>query len=49
MSVNGEEVSKPEEVAKIVSEADKLGRKATLFQIGRGDESRFVAIPFDRG
>lgn len=48
-SVNGEEVKNPEDVAKIVSEADKLGRKATLFQVGRGDDSRFVAIPFKRG
>ena len=48
-SVNGEEVDKPEDVAKIVREADELGRKATLFQIDRGDNSRFVAIPFDRG
>ncbi|MGI9400430.1 MAG: Do family serine endopeptidase [Rhizobiaceae bacterium] len=48
-SVNGEEVKKPEDVAKIVREAEELGRKATLFQIGRGDETRFVAIPFKRG
>ena len=48
-SVNGEEVSDPEDVQKIVSQADELGRKATLFQIQRGDSSSFVAVPFARG
>jgi serine protease Do len=48
-SVNGEAVSSPDDVARIVSQADELGRKATLFQIRRGENSRFVAIPFERG
>lgn len=48
-SVNGEDVSGPEDVLKIVSDADGLGRKAALFQVRRGDNSSFVAIPFDRG
>lgn len=48
-SVNGEDVSSPDDVLKIVREADDLGRKGTLFQIRRGDDARFVAIPFDRG
>lgn len=48
-SVNGEEVNNPGDVQKIVSQADELGRKATLFQIRRGDSTSFVAVPFARG
>jgi len=49
-SVNGEEVANPDDVVKVVGEADKLGRKAALFQVQRGDDDpRFVAVPFKRG
>lgn len=48
-SVNGEEVEDPDAVLKIVRQADELGRKGTLFQIRRGENSNFVAIPFQRG
>ena len=48
-SVNGEEVNNPQDVSKIVKQAGELGRKATLFQIKRDGNSRFVAVPLKRG
>ncbi|MEZ5872428.1 MAG: Do family serine endopeptidase [Nitratireductor sp.] len=48
-SVNGEEVSDPAAVSKVVKEADDLGRKAALFQVRRGEDSLFVALPLKRG
>jgi len=48
-SVNGEEVASPDDVLRIVREASQLGRKATLFQIKRGDVTSFVAVPLSRG
>ena len=48
-SVNGEEVSDPAAISKVVKEADDLGRKAALFQVQRGENSRFVALPLKRG
>jgi len=46
-SVNGEEVRNPSDVAKVVEEARKLGRKNTLFQINRDGNSSFVAVPLE--
>lgn len=48
-SVNGEDVKNPQDVARIVRDANELGRKAALFQVRRDDNSSFVAIPLDRG
>ena len=48
-SVNGEEVGDPEAVSRVVKEADGLGRKAALFQVQRGENSLFVALPLKRG
>lgn len=48
-SVNGEKVSDPDQVAKLVEEAEQAGRKSTLFQIQRDGANRFVAIPFKKG
>jgi serine protease Do len=49
VSVNGEPVSAPEAVAKALQDSEAKGRKAALFQVKRGEESRFVAIPLTRG
>ncbi|MFK5977785.1 MAG: Do family serine endopeptidase [Rhizobiaceae bacterium] len=48
-SVNGEDVSGPQDVVKVVKEAGDLGRKAALFQIKRGDSSTFIAVPIPKG
>jgi len=48
-SVNGEDVFRPQDVLKVVREADELGRKATLFQVKRGEASTFIAVPISRG
>lgn len=48
-SVNGEEVNKPADVSRIVKEARKLGRKATLFQVKREGNSSFIAVPIKKG
>jgi serine protease Do len=48
LSVNGEDVGKPEDVAKIVRQATELDRKAALFQIKRDEDVMFVAIPIKR-
>ena len=48
-SVNGEDVSVPEDVLKVVREAKELGRKATLFQVKRGDATTFIAVPITKG
>jgi len=45
LSVNAAEVSDPKTAEKAVAEAEKSGRKAVLLQVGRGDQSRFVALP----
>ncbi len=48
-SVNGEDVKSPADVARIVGQAEKDGRKSTLFQIRRDGRSSFVAVPFEQG
>lgn len=47
--VNGEKVTKPGDVAARVRDVEEEGRKSTLFQIRRDGNSRFIAIPFERG
>ena len=42
-------MSDPAAISKVVKEADDLGRKAALFQVQRGENSRFVALPLKRG
>ena len=37
-----------EDVAKAVDAAKKDGRKAVLFRVERGDNSRFVALPMKK-
>jgi serine protease Do len=49
LSVNGEAASSPDAVLKTLRESEEKGRKAALFQVKRGEESRFVAIPLSRG
>ena len=49
VSVNGEEIGTAEDVVAAVRNAESRGRNAALFQIRRSGDSRFVAIPFDKG
>jgi serine protease Do len=49
VTVNGEAVSSPDAVLKAVKAADDKGRKAALFQVRRGEDARFVAVPLSRG
>jgi len=49
VSVNSTEVKSAEDVAKVVKDAEKAGRKAVLFQVMRDQTSRFVALPVDQG
>ncbi len=49
VTVNAKAVGNPDEVSGAVAEAAKSGRKAVLFQISRGEESRFVALPVQQG
>ena len=49
LTINGEAVATPDAVAKAVKDAGEKGRKAALFQIRRGDESRFVAMSIGNG
>ncbi len=44
VAVNSQNVAKPADVDKVVQEAKKLGRKAVLVTLKRGDTRRFVAI-----
>lgn len=44
VAVNSKPVTKPADVDKVVQEAKKLGRKAVLVTMKRGDTRRFVAI-----
>ncbi|MCB1386577.1 MAG: Do family serine endopeptidase [Nitratireductor sp.] len=46
--VNGEEVKTPDDVARLVKQAEDAGRKSTLFRIERDGNARFVAIPFPK-
>ncbi|WP_417680171.1 Do family serine endopeptidase [Roseibium sp.] len=48
LEVAGTKVSTPEDVAKAVDAAKKDGRKAVLFRVERGDNSRFVALPMKK-
>lgn len=48
-SVNGSDVTRPKDVLTMVEKANKLGRRAALFLVKRGDISTFVAIPTQKG
>lgn len=47
--VNGESVSEPADVGRLVREVAEEGRKSALLQIRRNGETRFVAVPLQRG
>ncbi|BDA83713.1 serine peptidase [Aureimonas sp. SA4125] len=49
VSVNGKAVKSQGDVTKALSDADKSGRKAALFQLKNGDQNRFVALPIAKG
>ncbi|WP_346898445.1 Do family serine endopeptidase [uncultured Roseibium sp.] len=48
LEVAGTKVSTPEDVVKAVDVAKKDGRKAVLFRVERGDNTRFVALPMKK-
>ncbi|MER8921615.1 Do family serine endopeptidase [Mesorhizobium sp. M0802] len=48
-SVNSTEVNGTDDVAKVMADAVKSGRKAVLMQITRDDSNRFVALPVAKG
>jgi serine protease Do len=49
LEVGGEKVSRPSQVAEVISTAKADGKKAVLLRVKSGDGTRFVAIPTDRG
>ncbi|GGE37123.1 serine peptidase [Agaricicola taiwanensis] len=49
LEVGGEKVSRPSQVAEILSTAKADGKKAVLLRVKSGDSTRFVAIPTDHG
>jgi serine protease Do len=48
-SVNSSKISGAGDVAKVLEEAAKAGRKAVLVQVTRDDASRFVTLPVAKG
>lgn len=48
LEVAGQKVATPEEVVAAIDAAKKDGRKAVLFRVERGDNSRFVALPMKK-
>jgi serine protease Do len=48
-SVNNQEVSSAQDIAKVIDQAKKDGRTRALFQIQSDDGSRFVALPINHG
>ena len=48
VQVNSKDVAKPTDVDKAVQAAKKLGRKAVLVTIKRGDTRRFVALQLNK-
>ena len=49
VSINGEEVTNPDQVLEIVTQIKELKRKAALFQIRRDGDNQFIAVPLRRG
>lgn len=47
VEVAGRPVSSPTDVANGVSDVRRKGRKAVIFQVRRGDQQRFVALPLN--
>ncbi|MEO3998574.1 Do family serine endopeptidase [Mesorhizobium sp. CAU 1732] len=48
VSINSTAVASADDVAKVVADAAKAGRKAVLVQVTRDDANRFVALPVAR-
>ncbi|MDD9910858.1 MAG: Do family serine endopeptidase [Ahrensia sp.] len=48
-SINGADIASINDVGSAIAEAMENERKAVLFQMKRGDRSRFVALPVERG
>lgn len=48
-SVNNQEISSAQDIAKVIAQAKKDGRTRALFQIQSDNGSRFVALPINQG
>ncbi len=49
VSINGESISTPADLERVVNEVIELGRKAALFQIKRDDNTTFIPVPVEKG
>ena len=49
LEVGGKAVSKPEDVRKALTDAQKDGKRTVLMRVKSGESSRFVALPAGRG
>ncbi len=49
VSVNGRQVANRGDVQGAIEDANKSGRRAALFQLRNGEQTRFVALPIARG
>jgi serine protease Do len=49
LEISGNPVTRPEDLAEAVREANRLGRRAVLMRIRSGNETRFVAVHLRRG
>jgi serine protease Do len=48
-SVNNTDVSFANDIAKVVGQSSKSGRKSVLLQLSTEDGARFVALPIAKG
>ena len=49
LEVSGKQVSTPGEVREAIGQAKQEGRKAVLMRVKSGDNTRFVALPVEKG
>jgi serine protease Do len=49
VAVNNSDVKSAADVAQVIDNAAKDGRKAALFQIQRANQNSFIALPIDQG
>jgi serine protease Do len=49
LEVAGKSVSTPSDVRKMISDAHSNGKRTVLMRVKKGDNTRFVALPVERG
>ncbi len=49
LEVAGKSVSTPSDVRKMIADAHSSGKRTVLVRVKKGDNTRFVALPVDRG